>query len=73
MWALYLRIRCQVCLEHFVGMYQTCENGRCQILKQGGIRNQPPEQGQTVLALWVWRAHNAVNSRIANEDNNANM
>lgn len=67
-------IRCQVCREHFTAMYGTCENERCKIHKQSNIRNQQSEQDQTALALWVWRAHNAVNARLATEDDkDANM
>lgn len=47
-------------------MYDACDNGRCDIPPPSGVRGQPGE-GEAALALWVWRMHNAVNVRVAED------
>ncbi|CAM9355093.1 unnamed protein product [Ectocarpus sp. 12 AP-2014] len=59
--------RCEVCRSHFMDMYSTCDNGRCDIPKPANVRGQHTSQGEPALALWVWRAHNTVNARLALE------
>lgn len=60
--------RCQECRSHFLEMYSACDNDRCKIPKPSNVRRgrQTPEEEPT-LALWVWRMHNAVNARLAQE------
>ncbi|CAM9796233.1 unnamed protein product, partial [Ectocarpus sp. 4 AP-2014] len=69
--ALHLRCsvppRCEVCRSHFMEMYSTCDNGRCDIPKPANVRGQHISLGEPALALWVWRAHNTVNARLALE------
>lgn len=64
---LVLMIRCQVCKDHFLEMYNSCENERCEIPKTKSGDERYKNQGEMLLALWVWRAHNAVNVRLAEE------
>ncbi|CAM9676507.1 unnamed protein product, partial [Hapterophycus canaliculatus] len=59
--------RCQECRRHFLEMYATCDNGRCNISKSNNMRGQHISEGESALALWVWRMHNAVNTRLARE------
>lgn len=48
-------------------MYDACDNGRCAIPPVSGVRGGQPAEGDASLALWVWRMHNAVNARLAQE------
>ncbi|CAM9533637.1 unnamed protein product [Laminaria digitata] len=48
-------------------MYETCENHRCDIPLTSNLRGNQDPEGQEKLALWVWRMHNAVNARLAEE------
>ncbi|CAM9812379.1 unnamed protein product [Phaeothamnion confervicola] len=51
------RSRCAECRRHFLTMYDNCDNGRCSITaRDADSRN---------AALWLWRAHNNVNARLA--------
>lgn len=59
--------RCEYCREHFLGMYKTCDNDRCKIHKRGSVGGQQLAEGEAALALWLWRAHNTVNTRLASE------
>lgn len=59
--------RCAHCRSHFLEMYENCENGRCVIPEPSNMRGQQTSAGEPALALWVWRAHNAVNTRNAIE------
>ncbi|CAM9576869.1 unnamed protein product [Scytosiphon promiscuus] len=59
--------RCEHCRRHFLEMYATCDNGRCNISKPSNMRSQHISEGESALALWVWRMHNAVNTRLALE------
>ncbi|CAM9759852.1 unnamed protein product, partial [Chrysoparadoxa australica] len=43
---------CAYCRDHFISMWDACENQRC-IIKHDTTARKP-------LALWVWRNHNAV-------------
>jgi len=52
---------CSHCRQHFLQMFDECWGGRCDI---GDDRS---EESQRALALWLWRAHNTVNSRVAVE------
>lgn len=58
--------RCEDCRGHFLDMYEARSNGRGNIPQANGIRGgQHPDEGEAALALWVWRMHNAVNTRLA--------
>lgn len=51
---------CKYCRNHFLKMYDDCEYGRCDDpsrLFRGATEGDR-------LALWLWRAHNAVNARV---------
>lgn len=68
---LHFHTRCRECHSHFLQMYTACDNGRCEIPKVHLLnlrRDQPhPAEGEAKLALWVWQMHNAVNARVARE------
>eukprot|EP00936_MAST-01D_sp_MAST-1D-sp1_P000187 g187.t1 len=49
---------CSECRNHFLRMYDSCAMGRCRA------------HSSTDTALWLWRAHNAVNIRLAAERRN---
>lgn len=55
-------------------MYEAGENGRLSIPSEQAIaalragRGRPQPGGDAQLALWVWRMHNTVNVRVAEED-----
>ena len=59
--------RCEHCRSHFLEMYGTCENHRCDIPLASSLRGSQDPEGQDKLALWVWRMHNAVNARLHRE------
>jgi len=46
---------CKQCKENFLEDFNTCEYGRCNV-KDDDWRG---------LALWLWRAHNAISMRVA--------
>lgn len=48
-------------------MYEACENHRCEIPLPNSLRGSQDAEGQDKLVLWVWRMHNAVNARLAQE------
>ena len=54
--------RCRHCRDHFLEMYDNCDNGRCVIPKASNMRGQHTSTAEPALALWVWRMHNAVNT-----------
>ena len=49
---------CSECRNHFLRMYDSCAVGRCRA------------RSSADTALWLWRAHNAVNIRLAAERRN---
>ena len=59
--------RCENCRRHFLEMYEACENHRCEIPLPSSLRGSQDAEGQDKLVLWVWRMHNAVNARLAQE------
>eukprot|EP00752_Nemacystus_decipiens_P001761 g1702.t1 len=59
--------RCQHCRDHFLEMYDNCDNGRCVIPATSNMRGRQTSTAEPALALWVWRMHNAVNAAIALE------
>merc|ERR1712196_616359 len=52
---------CAQCRQHFLQMYDECWGGRCDITED------PSDENYRLLALWLWRAHNTVNGRVAIE------
>lgn len=70
--------RCAECRKHFLQMYAEGQNGRLDIPSKQALaavtkdaRPTPSRLADAQLALWVWRTHNAVNTRLAkdSEDN----
>ena len=53
---------CEVCRRNFLDMYDRCLYGRCDIQDDAD-----PAAQQQALAMWLWRAHNDVNLRLAAE------
>lgn len=48
---------CEACVEHFLGMFDSCKFGRCELSPRDGPGT----------ALWLWQVHNNVSARIAGE------
>ena len=56
---------CAVCREHFVNAYDSCDLQVCTRLSA----DLPFHEFEArELAIWIWEMHNAVNTRLAQED-----
>ena len=72
---------CADCRDNFLAMYDNCDYGRCDFAggdeaqlasldpaQLHGARAPRPAHEQRQLVLWLWRAHNDVNVRLAKEN-----